>query len=142
MSRAHLKLPILGRLALAVGHLPIPFNSRKAGDFSVDKEKMKKTMDDVDTHIGAGGHLLIWPEGDLNKEWRTLKQFRAGGMEIAIRHDMEVWGWLMVGPADCWPAVVCLGGWPSKVTLKAVCIHKSAKQAAEKLASSSSARLH
>lgn len=133
-ARVHLKLPILGRLASVVGHLPVPYTSRRVGDFTLDKEQMAKTMAKVDEHIWAGGHLAIFPEGDLNKDWHVLKQFRRGGMEICIRHDMEVWGWITVGPAISWPADVFLGGTPAKLRNRAFLICISAKEAAERLA--------
>mmetsp|Transcript_124993 Transcript_124993/g.266800 ORF Transcript_124993/g.266800 Transcript_124993/m.266800 type:complete len:326 (-) Transcript_124993:101-1078(-) len=135
MASGHLRLPLLGRLAHAVGHMPVPFrNSHTRGDFSVDKEKMAEIMERVDAHVASGGHIGLFPEGDLNKDWKTLKRFRAGGLEIAIRHDMEVWGWVIAGTADSWPVGEMLGGSPARVTMSAELLYSSASEAGKRLA--------
>jgi len=134
MSRSHLRLPILGRLADAIGHMPVPFSSQARGEFGVDKERMAETLARVNAHIASGGHLIIFPEGDLNKEWETLLPFRAGGIELCIRHDMEVWGWVIAGTADCWPQTSALGGTPACITAQATLLYASAQDAARSLA--------
>eukprot|EP00416_Gambierdiscus_australes_P043102 CAMPEP_0171097320 /NCGR_PEP_ID=MMETSP0766_2-20121228/47478_1 /TAXON_ID=439317 /ORGANISM="Gambierdiscus australes, Strain CAWD 149" /LENGTH=129 /DNA_ID=CAMNT_0011556499 /DNA_START=658 /DNA_END=1047 /DNA_ORIENTATION=+ len=90
-------------------------------------------MEMVDAHVASGGHLSIFPEGDLNTEWQQLLQFRAGGIEPCIRHDMEVWGWINTGTAECWPHTAPLGGAPSVLRARAFLLHRSAKEAAQKL---------
>lgn len=134
MARGHLKLPILGRLANAIGHLPVPFTSRERGDMSVDRERLAETMERTEAHLRAGGHLALFPEGDLNPEWHNLLPFRAGGIELAINFDMEVWGWTVAGAADCWPCTATLGGSPCVIRNKAVLVYPSAKDAAERIA--------
>jgi len=133
MAREHLKLPVMGRLAEAIQHMPVPFHSNTRGSLSVDKEEMSKIIAQVDEHVGAGGHLGIFPEGDLNKNWNTLMTFRAGGLEIAIRHDMEVWGWVLAGTADSWPVGEMLGGSPAHVRTAAKLLHGSAAEAGKRL---------
>jgi len=134
MARSHLGLPVLGRLAEAIGHLPVPFLSRSEGDFSIDKEAFAKTLERLNGHLDAGGHLMIFPEGGLNADWRTLQPFRAGGLEFCIRYDMEVWGWLVAGTANCWPSTVAVGGSPAVIRNQALLLYPSAKEAAERLA--------
>lgn len=133
MQRAYLRLPILGRLATDIGHIPIPFKSRHDGDFSVDRPEMARTSVKIDEHIAAGGHLIIFPEGQLNEEWQHLQQFRAGGFEIALRHDMEIWGLVIAGASDVWPAKAPLGGDPGRILCRAVLIAESATEVAAKL---------
>jgi len=135
MSKAVLKMPLLGRMATVVGHLPVPFRRPdKANDFSVDKEVLRDIMGKLDAHIDAGGHVALFPEGSLNRvNNRQLCLFRAGGFETAIRHDMEVWGWVMTGNADCWPANCAIGGAPCKIRGKAVLLHSSAREACKRL---------
>jgi len=132
MAKLHLGLPILGRLAQAIGHMPVPFLSNKS--FNVDKQKLAKTMDRLNAHLAAGGHLAIFPEGDLNAKWHTLLPFRAGSLELCIRYDMEVWGWVFAGTADCWPSTVALGGSPAAIRTSAAMLYASAKAAAQNLA--------
>jgi len=135
MAHGHLRLPFLGRLAEAVGHMPVPFkNTSTRGDFSVDKEKMASIMTQVDDHIRAGGHLGVFPEGDLNKDWKNLQRFRAGGLEVAIRHDMEVWALVIAGTADSWPEGEMVGGSPAQIRMCAKLLHSSASESAKHLA--------
>mmetsp|Transcript_19994 Transcript_19994/g.63273 ORF Transcript_19994/g.63273 Transcript_19994/m.63273 type:complete len:323 (-) Transcript_19994:21-989(-) len=142
MARAHLRLPLLGRIARAVGHLPVPFTrSTTQGDFSVDRERMAEALRMVDDHVRSGGHMAVFPEGELNRHWQTLQQFRAGGMEVCIRHDMEVWGWVISGAADCWPQDLAVGGKPATLRGRVALLYPSARAAAEGLAGSG-AELH
>jgi len=136
MARMHLNMPVIGRLARFIGHMPVPFTSERRGNLSVDKERMAETMALVDAHIDRGGHLVLFPEGDLNSQWRRLKQFRAGGLEICVRHDMEVWAVVMAGTANCWPEGAPCGGSPATLAMRAVLLYPSAKSAAEELAGS------
>ncbi|CAK0796949.1 unnamed protein product, partial [Prorocentrum cordatum] len=134
MARKHLGMPVLGRIANHVGHMPVPFTSSSRGNYAVDKAKMAELMANVDRCIEGGGHLAIFPEGDLNPEPDVLLPFRAGGMDICIRHDMEVWAWVMTGQADCWPVDAAIGGRPSSIQLRAERLHHSAREAAARLA--------
>jgi len=134
MARRHLRLPIIGRLAKAIGHMPVPFRGgAERGNFEVDRELMQSLVARVDKHVSAGGHLAVFPEGDLNRNCDQLLQFRAGGLELCIRHDMEVWGWVITGATDCWPESASLGGGPSKIRCRAELIYPSALQAADNL---------
>lgn len=134
MSKRFMRMPILSRLAKAIGHMPVPFHSSNRGDHKVDKDEMEGVLKEIDRHVEKGGHLCIFPEGDLNRQWWTLQQFRAGGMEICIRHDMELWGWITAGAATSWPKGVAVGGSPANLRARAVLLHRSAKEAARELA--------
>lgn len=134
MARGMMKLPILGRMAQAIGHMPVPFTSKTTGDFSVDRSKMAELQEAVDAHITSGGHLMVFPEGDLNRDWKVLKPFRVGGMEMCIRHDMEMWGFVMVAPSRSWHPDSAFGGQPTRITVRAFRAYESAKDAAERLA--------
>lgn len=130
MTRSMLRLPVIGRLALSVGHLPLPFLGRSNRDFRMDESLLAQALERIDSHIEADGHLIIFPEGYINDDWHTLQQFRGGGFEIAIRHDMEIWGLVIAGSADSWPATSVLGGRPAKINCRAIRIADSAKSLA------------
>lgn len=134
MARRHLRMPVLGRIAKAIGHIPIPYTTRKAGDFALDHKEMASIHTRIDNHVSQGGHLIVFPEGDLNSNWEKLLLFKGGGFEICIRNDMEVWGLLTVGAGECWPASVALGGGPARFHSRAFRIADSAREAAAKLA--------
>lgn len=134
MMRKVLTFPIVGRLSRAIGHLPVPFKSEVHGKFDVDKEEMAAIIQRLDEHIDAGGHLAIFPEGGINLQPRNLQQFRAGGLETCIRHDMEVWGWVMTGNWVSWPFGSPLGGFPARLSSRSFLIHTSAKDASQMLA--------
>lgn len=134
MARAYLGLPVLGRLANGIGHLPLPFISRTNGDFRMDPAKLAGAVQRIDDHVASGGHFIVFPEGQLNREWHNLRQFRGGSFEYSIRHDMEVWGLVIVGAADSWPEGSPLGGSPAKLVCRAVKIADSARETAAKLA--------
>lgn len=134
MARIHFSMPIVGRLAKALGFMPVPFRSSDRGNFAVDKDKLAELMARVDEHLANEGHLVLFPEGDTNRNWRQLLTFRAGGLEIAIRHDMEVWAWVMAGTANCWPVGEALGGRRATVRCAAAPLYASAREAGERLA--------
>lgn len=133
MAKRMLSLPMLGRLAHAIGHLPIPYTTQTHGNFAMDREELARIQLRIDEHIIAGGHLIVFPEGELNAEWEKLRQFRAGGFEICIRQDMELWGLLVAGTADTWPSQAILGGGPGLLTCRAVLIEESGREAAVRL---------
>jgi len=137
MVRWILKAPVVGRLANAVGHLPLPFKATVPGsdDWGMDRSAdVAAYLQRIEDHVAAGGHLGVFPEGKLNKEWLTLLQFRAGGFEIAIRHDMEVWALVMAGVADAWPAYQLMGCGPADMSFSAVMIASSARALGVQLA--------
>ena len=55
MKAALYKIPCLGPVLKSCGHFPIYFKSKKLGDFSVDKDKVKAVMENVTAHIKANG---------------------------------------------------------------------------------------
>lgn len=67
-----------GYVCEAVGHFPVFFTGAKSGDFTVDKEAQARVTGELDSFIGSGGGLCIFPEGQLNSNPRTLQQFRRG----------------------------------------------------------------
>lgn len=66
MAQYLLDMPILGTVIRAMGHFEVPFQGKKDGDFSVDREKMAQIQLRVDEHIHSGGVLCFFPEGQLN----------------------------------------------------------------------------
>jgi len=130
MVRWILRAPVVGRLADAVGHLPLPFKAASPGsnDWSMDQSTdVAAYLQRIEDHVAAGGHLGVFPEGKLNKDWLTLLQFRGGGFEIAIRHDMEVWALVMTGVAEAWPSYQLMGCGPAKMDFRVRRIAASAK---------------
>jgi len=135
MVRWLLKVPVVGRIANVVGHLPLPFVSGKGTtNYRMDESLLESYMQRIEDHVSAGGSLALFPEGIINPNWTKLLQFRGGGFEIAIRHEMEVWGLVTAGVADTWPSHVAFGGSPAKINLKAIPIATNARELAVKLA--------
>jgi len=125
-----LKMPILGRLATTMGHLAVPFKDTSATstNFEIDKEGLAKVMEEYEQHL-KDGHLCAWfPEGQVNKgDCSKLQQFRAGGLGIAVRTDVELWCLAFVGNAVCWPNFAPLGGYPAQISGKAFQVCESSK---------------
>merc|ERR1719221_877940 len=101
-----LRMPIIGRIATTMGHLAVPFKdtTSTSTNFEVDKEKLAVIMESYENHLKAGGMCAWFPEGQVNKgDCSKLQTFRAGGLGIAVRNDVEIWLMGFVGNAVCWP---------------------------------------
>jgi len=126
-----LKMPIIGRLCKAMGHLAVPFKDtgKNSTTFEVDKEGMVKVMEQYEAHLASGESCAWYPEGQVHRgECTNLQQFRAGGLVIAVRNDVELWSMAMVGNAMCWPGNEAIGGYPADIGGKIECICKSSKE--------------
>jgi len=118
VSNHVLKLPIVGRVATTMGHLAVPFKDagENSTNFEVDKDALAKVMISFEDHLKSGGHCAWFPEGQVNKgDASQLQTFRAGGLGIAVRSDVEIWCITFVGNAVCWPKAASVGGFPARI---------------------------
>lgn len=105
-------LPVLSTICIACGHFPVGFTGTKDGDFSVDRAAMDKTQARVDAHIRAGGILVFFPEGQMNKDPTSIMAWRYGGMKKALEFDAHLYMFLTCGLENIWPRWEQLGGFP------------------------------
>lgn len=119
MSASYLfNMPLVGGLAEGCNHLPVVFQSKHDGDFSVDKDKAAEVQRKMNEHVRAGGIGAWYPEGAMNPGDPTkLQTFRAGGFGIATNIDCEIWCICYVGQAKCWPRKSQIGGKPANIGL-------------------------
>mmetsp|Transcript_48113 Transcript_48113/g.148506 ORF Transcript_48113/g.148506 Transcript_48113/m.148506 type:complete len:190 (-) Transcript_48113:169-738(-) len=114
-----LKMPLLGTIVEAMGHLAVPFKSGENGKFEVDKERMAERMREFEEHVAAGGLAGWYPEGTMNRgNTEEVQLFRAGGFALAVHLDVEVWCVAFHGNAVCWPAAAAVGGRPARIGVK------------------------
>merc|ERR1712187_801475 len=102
----------------AMGHLAVPFKDTSATstNFEVDKDKLKEVMEAYEDHLKSGGCCCWFPEGQVNKgDCSKLQTYRAGGVGIAVRSDVEIWCMTFIGNAVCWPNGAPIGGNPAKI---------------------------
>lgn len=135
LASEHLfKMPVLGTIIVAAGHMCVPFKTQatRAADpgddgvkketstanFSLDKEKMEKVMQDFEEHVKNGGIGAWYPEGRMNPDPSTLQIFRAGGFGITTTVDCEVWCMVCCGNHVCWPRKDSVGGNPCTIGVK------------------------
>lgn len=52
----------------------------------------------------------MFPEGQLNKNVRTLQPFRYGSLKFALEHKMPIYFFVLWGPQDAWPVAEAVGG--------------------------------
>lgn len=146
-----IRLPVIGNIVNACGHIPVNFSNAKVGacdtdDFSVDKSCSEQTTEAASEHIKKNGIFALYPEGKLNSiHERGLQPFRYGGFKIMEEFDMAVFGMAMVGNQTIWPAYD-FGGLPGKVHITLFPIFpdgaKSALDAVEKCSKSSAGSDH
>merc|ERR1740117_145103 len=114
-----------------MGHLAVPFKdvSSTSTNFEIDKEGLAKVMEEYEQHL-KDGHLCAWfPEGQVNKgDCSKLQQFRAGGLGIAVRNDVEIWSITFVGNAVTWPKDQPVGGIPARIGGKVIQVCESSKK--------------
>jgi len=123
------KMPILGVIVRAMGHFSVPFKSRDANTMSVDKDAMAERQRQMEAHVAGGGYAAWFPEGRLNPEdCSKVGQFRAGGMMLCCKTDVEVWCVAQVGNAVMWPRKAPVGGRPAKIGLKIFRLCESSKE--------------
>lgn len=84
---------------------------------------MTKIMEDVDTHVQAGGSLALFPEGQLNKTPAKLQSFRRGSFSIALKYSMNMVAIVLgSGTTKCWPRSAPVGGIPASIDIKLLSI--------------------
>lgn len=133
MGSAHLMaMPVLGGLFQAMGFFAVPFKShdtKKAkvpegeeggsiADFSVDKVGIAKVMDEFKEWVGQGNVGTWAPEGRLNPNPDVLQTFRAGGFNLVLEVDSEIWCMVLAGVEVFWHRKAAVGGAPSNVGVK------------------------
>eukprot|EP01062_Namystynia_karyoxenos_P033704 TRINITY_DN2476_c0_g1_i1.p1 TRINITY_DN2476_c0_g1~~TRINITY_DN2476_c0_g1_i1.p1 ORF type:complete len:336 (+),score=96.39 TRINITY_DN2476_c0_g1_i1:79-1086(+) len=103
-----LELPVGGTVFRLCGHFPVYYKRDDDGAWAVDQEKQKPVTEAVDGFLSgsrepAAGYLGYYPEGALNKNPGVLQPFRYGAFEWALRHQLPVWAFVMVGCEESWP---------------------------------------
>mmetsp|Transcript_80607 Transcript_80607/g.152213 ORF Transcript_80607/g.152213 Transcript_80607/m.152213 type:complete len:409 (-) Transcript_80607:60-1286(-) len=122
------KMPVVGTIAGAMGHLSIPFKaaSEDSKDMSVDKEAVEQRMKVLTEHLASGGNAAWFPEGTINRgDTQQVQTFRAGGFAPVIQLDAEVWCLAQVGNSVFWPARAPVGGRPCRIGYKIMRICES-----------------
>mmetsp|Transcript_7858 Transcript_7858/g.17268 ORF Transcript_7858/g.17268 Transcript_7858/m.17268 type:complete len:396 (+) Transcript_7858:76-1263(+) len=120
MISAHVfKMPGIGIIAKAMGHLSVPFKSQDVEKFDVDKVEVEKRVQAMDEHIRNGGYGGWFPEGRVNPgDPMEIQTFRAGGFTVAVKNDVEVWCLAQLGNAVTWPRKAPVGGRPARIGYK------------------------
>jgi len=123
------KMPLIGKIIKAMGHLPVPFKTDDVDSTNMDVDKagmsecQQKLEDWVRLEGGGGGWF---PEGRLNPgDTHKVGLFRAGGMAMAARLDLEIWGLAFCGNTVTWPRKAALGGRPARIGAKVFCVCES-----------------
>jgi len=109
MASSHLlEMPCIGRIVSAMGHLDVPSESTE--------ELMAERQQILEDHLRRGGIAGWFPEGKMNPgDTHKVQTFRADGMAMAVRVDVEVWCVAFVGNSRCWPRKAAVGGFPSRL---------------------------
>eukprot|EP00418_Pyrodinium_bahamense_P081580 CAMPEP_0179059306 /NCGR_PEP_ID=MMETSP0796-20121207/25288_1 /TAXON_ID=73915 /ORGANISM="Pyrodinium bahamense, Strain pbaha01" /LENGTH=335 /DNA_ID=CAMNT_0020756065 /DNA_START=1 /DNA_END=1008 /DNA_ORIENTATION=- len=115
MDRHLFQLPVLATVCHSVGHFPVHFKSDQSGAFKVDAAKMELVEKQVAEHLGQGGWLCFFPEGQINRDPDRLMPFRFGGMKRALEFDALLVSFVTCGNNTVWPRKVLVGGLPGKV---------------------------
>eukprot|EP00747_Dinoflagellata_sp_TGD_P213290 gnl/TRDRNA2_/TRDRNA2_86266_c0_seq1.p1 gnl/TRDRNA2_/TRDRNA2_86266_c0~~gnl/TRDRNA2_/TRDRNA2_86266_c0_seq1.p1 ORF type:complete len:305 (-),score=73.11 gnl/TRDRNA2_/TRDRNA2_86266_c0_seq1:70-984(-) len=128
-SATLLKMPVVGGLIKAMGHMTVPFKaSAESKDFTIDKEAMAVEMQKLEDHVREGGVAAWYPEGTMNRTDSTQVQtFRAGGFTMATKVDCEIWCIAYVGNSVCWPPKAPIGGFASHIGIKIFRLCESSK---------------
>lgn len=116
-----LKMPILGTLNRAMGHLAVPFVASDAteGGFELDAELMAMRQQELEEHVAGGGLGGWYPEGRMNPgDTREVGMFRAGGFTLPARVDSTIWCVAFRGNDVCWPRTASVGGRPARIGIK------------------------
>lgn len=121
MASNHLfKTPFLGQILRAMGHLDVPFKVAANSDkFEIDKEEMVERMALFEEHLLEVGCIGWFPEGRMNRgDPHCVETFRAGGFDVAVKNDVEIWCIINVGNTVCWPRKAAVGGRPASIGVK------------------------
>lgn len=71
---------------------------------------------------------ISFPEGQLNKNPRTLQILRRGAFSLPIAHHKAIWGFVNVGCEEAWPRRSAMGGFPCDIHVKLFKITDDASQ--------------
>lgn len=113
-----LKMPALGTIVRAMGHIAIPFKGGKGSDnMELDKDLLVERQKEFENHVMQGGIGAWYPEGKMGDS-TDLAQFRAGGFVLAVDNDVEIWCAAHVGNSVCWPRKATVGGRPCRIGFK------------------------
>jgi len=120
VSNHLLKMPGLGQIVKAMGHLDVPFKVAADSDkFEIDKEEMAKRQALLEEHVVDGGCVAWYPEGRQNRgDPHIVETFRAGGFDVAVKNDVEMWCFVCVGNTVCWPRTAAVGGRSASIGVK------------------------
>uniref|UniRef100_A0A7S3YTW4 Phospholipid/glycerol acyltransferase domain-containing protein n=1 Tax=Lotharella globosa TaxID=91324 RepID=A0A7S3YTW4_9EUKA len=110
---------LTGRIWKLCGHLPVYFKSDEHGKFSVDKERQAGVNTQLKEFLGKGRILIFCPEGQINKDPKTLQPFRRGSFAMPAEMGMDIWAFTTHNCDKVWPKDADMGGFPTtvKVTL-------------------------
>lgn len=124
-----LKIPCLGTIASAMGHLAVPYKQKASeGSFELDKELMAVRQQELQDHVAAGNIAAWFPEGTMNRDnIQDIKTFRAGGFTLTVNVDVQIWCVAEVGQSICWPARSSAGGAPCKIGVRIFKLCESSK---------------
>eukprot|EP01063_Lacrimia_lanifica_P014277 TRINITY_DN20908_c0_g1_i1.p1 TRINITY_DN20908_c0_g1~~TRINITY_DN20908_c0_g1_i1.p1 ORF type:complete len:300 (+),score=137.93 TRINITY_DN20908_c0_g1_i1:56-955(+) len=119
LKAALLALPIGGHIFKSAGHFPVHFAKDEDGSWSIDKEKQAPVTERLNAFMCRDGPALLsfYPEGVVNKKPEALQTFRRGSFQLPLDLDLPVWGFLMVGNDESWPAGGMPGG-PGDIHVK------------------------
>jgi len=117
-----LKMPLLGTICYAMGHLAVPFKAKGSeGGFELDKDLMAKRQEQLEQHVSRGNIAGWFPEGTMAPTGdpnNSTGQFRAGGFTLAVHVDCEIWCCAYHGITKCWPTKAAVGGNPASIGVK------------------------
>lgn len=118
-------LPVIGNICRCMGHLPVIFKAKgqaseqtvaDENNMSIDTEAMAIEQKKMDEYVAKGGSCNWFPEGRMNNgDCSKVGTFRAGGMALPVKQDVEVWCIALCGPAACWPRKAPMGGFPGRL---------------------------
>eukprot|EP00929_Paragymnodinium_shiwhaense_P048991 TRINITY_DN24731_c0_g1_i1.p1 TRINITY_DN24731_c0_g1~~TRINITY_DN24731_c0_g1_i1.p1 ORF type:complete len:318 (+),score=78.30 TRINITY_DN24731_c0_g1_i1:70-1023(+) len=119
------KMPVIGVLCGSMGHLPVAFKAKSAvgnqsaedeNNMSVDQEQIAVQQKKMDDFVASGGTSSWYPEGKMNTgDCGQVGTFRAGGMALPVKQDVEIWCMAITGASTCWPRKASMGGLPSRI---------------------------
>merc|ERR1712039_449431 len=122
------KIPIIGCIVSAMGHLAIPFNNTDPPEKrALQKQVMAERMELFEAYVRSGGYGGWFPEGRLNfKNTHQLNQFKKGGFAPAVDIDVELWVVSFVGNAVTWHGKGCPGK-PARIGASISCLCQSTR---------------
>ncbi|KEG14629.1 putative acyltransferase [Trypanosoma grayi] len=114
-KRALWKMPLMGEVIRACGHLPVHFTAG-GPSFAVDKEKQAVVSAAAESFLADGGVLCFFPEGALNPTPEVLTDFRLGTFSMVVKHQVPIHYIVYAGCSEVWdPALKGMPGFPADV---------------------------